>query len=105
MSLTRPWHFQLDINGDGIFTVTDVFKSTGRLFFLPGDSLIYFTINEAPRVARFLELGRDSFHGILSGIISLIAWVLFLVIVLLIREAITRAWEKLSRRLSSGKAL
>ena len=105
MSPRRPWHFQWDINGDGVFTITDVFKSTGRLFFLPGDSLIYFTIKEAPGVARFLELGRDSFHGILSGTISLIAWVLFLVILLLIRELIKKTYEKLNSRLSGRRAL
>lgn len=105
MSPRRPWHFQWDINGDGIFTITDVFKLIAQLFFLPGDSLIYFTINEAPEVARFLELGRNSLHGFLSGIFSLIVWIVFLAILLLIKRIIADTFRKIGGGLSGKKAL
>ena len=95
----RPWHFPLDMNGDGIFTITDVIKLMKQLFFLPGDSLAYLAINKAPRIAQFFELGHDKFHGVLTGIISFIAWVVFFIILMLIKEVITDIYKKISREI------
>lgn len=69
-----PWHFAKDMNGDGFFTITDVFKLFGQLFFLPGDSIIYYLLTYCPDFSRFIELGPDNYHGLLSFILSIISW-------------------------------
>ena len=65
-----------DTNGDGVITISDVINWLIWLFFLPGDSFLYFIMTAHPEVARFFEISIDNFHGFLSGIFSLIGWVL-----------------------------
>ena len=72
--ITKPWHFVSDTNEDSIITIRDVLNWVSWLFFLPGDSFLYWINTEFPNIARFFEISNDSFHGIISGFLSFFAW-------------------------------
>ena len=75
--MSVPWHFITDINHDGYITITDVFGWLSWLFFLPGDSIIYFLIIKYPNITRFFEIGFDNYRGFLSAILSIIFYFSF----------------------------
>ena len=50
-----PWQFTLDINGDSIFSISDVFLLLKKLCFLPGDTLFYFIPKYMPSISSLLE--------------------------------------------------
>lgn len=72
----KPWIFQKDINQDGVFTISDVQGWIIQLYFLPGEFFLYILINYFSSIALFFEIDPGSSHGVLSGLISFIAWVL-----------------------------
>ncbi len=74
----KPWEFVADMNSDGVFTMSDIIAIFIQLFFLPGDSLLFLILNYLPKVTELLELSYDNYHGIFTGIVSLIVWVLLL---------------------------
>ncbi len=77
----KPWEFAADMNFDGIFTISDIIEILIQLFFLPGDSLLFFILNYLPEVTRLLELSYDDYHGIFAGIVSFIVWVFLLPVI------------------------
>lgn len=72
--IEKPWQFVYDTNGDGFITISDVIDWLIWLFFLPGDSFLYFLIKQYTSISRFFEIDVDNFHGILSGILSFVMW-------------------------------
>ena len=72
--ITKPWHFVSDTNEDSIITISDVLNWISWLFFLPGDSFLFYVNKEFPNIARFFEISNDSFHGFISGFLSFFAW-------------------------------
>lgn len=95
--MVAPWAFQKDPNFDGLLTIADIGKWITQLFFLPGDSIIYFLIVEVPELARFLEINRLSFRGFISGVISFLVWTSFIGMLLALREPadqLKTSWEK-----------
>ena len=77
----KPWKFAADMNLDGIFTISDIMAILIQLFFLPGDSLLFFILNYLPKVTELLELSYDNYHGMFAGIVSFIVWVLLIPII------------------------
>ena len=77
----KPWEFAADMNLDGIFTISDIMAILIQLFFLPGDSLLFFILNYLPKVTELLELSYDNYHGMFAGIVSFIVWVLLIPII------------------------
>jgi len=79
-SLENPldrWPFTqltLDANGDGQFTVADVFERLWALFFLPGDLFLHTLSAYAAPIARWLGIGAADQQGFVSGVLSLCAW-------------------------------
>jgi len=79
-SLENPldrWPFAeltLDANGDGQFTLADIFERLWTLLFLPGDLALFALFRYASPFARWLGLDPADFGGLVSGVISLCAW-------------------------------
>jgi DNA-binding MarR family transcriptional regulator len=64
----------LDANGDGQLTTADLAAHAHDLFFLPGDSLIFWLVTYVPPVARLLGVGTADYGGVAAGFFSACAW-------------------------------
>jgi len=63
MNASLPWEsFVWDVNSDGRFTVTDVGLWLQILFFLPGDTLIWLSLEYAPEITQFFEVDAAQFE-------------------------------------------
>ena len=73
----------MDLNGDGLFTITDVKILITTIYFFPGNFMIA-SIAEAPGIAQFFELqpAREYFNGFAAGALSAGFW-LFVIFVLI----------------------
>ena len=69
----KPWEFVADMNGDGAITISDVELWVRWLFFIPGDTVIWATIDTP--LGRFFEVSMSSYGGGWSAIFSVIGWV------------------------------
>jgi hypothetical protein len=76
----RQWTFLKDMNYSGSLTISDVWLWTKWLYFYPGDGAVYLIINNIPSASHFFEITYDSYGGVFSGIFSLIAWIILLMI-------------------------
>lgn len=72
LSDLRDWTLQLDMNGDGAFTVSDVFLCLKSLFFMPGDFVLS---HMGKTLTSFFEITPEAFGGAASGVISFIIWI------------------------------
>ena len=63
-----------DANGDGNFSPADVFERLWTLFFLPGDLFLYALLTYAAPLARWLEISRADYGGLVSAFLSAGAW-------------------------------
>ena len=77
--LTERWSFLLDMNRDGVFTISDIWVWVSFVFFAPGDGLIYLVLNSFPDVGTFLEYSVADYGGISSGIISFVVWLCLII--------------------------
>ena len=94
-----PNVLRLDVNGDGVFTVSDTFGWLGHVFFLPGDWSIWAAATYAPSLTKFLELGPSAYGGILSGFVSAVAWLAILIIVIIVYSSIREFDRVLTHRI------
>jgi hypothetical protein len=82
MSAFRPWEMiRADMNYDGLVTISDIWLWLKWLFFLPGDSAIWLTMDRAYGLATFLEFSTTSYGGWLSGFLSVVGWLLALILI------------------------
>ena len=70
----RQWFPSLDMNYDGVFTISDVGLWFPWLFFFPGDLIVLVFINIIPPLGRFFEMNVESYGGIFSAIVSVLFW-------------------------------
>jgi hypothetical protein len=68
-----------DMNGDGLFTISDIWLLEKWLLCLPGNFLLEVFQLNLPRAARFFEIhasmaASDSFYGVAAWLISLLSW-------------------------------
>ena len=70
----RQWTFVADMNANGSVTISDVWLWVKWLYFYPGDGLVYFFVNEVPKIGQFFEITYNSYNGVFSGIISFLFW-------------------------------
>jgi large-conductance mechanosensitive channel len=89
----KPWRFFYDTNGDGFITISDVINWLIWLFFLPGDSFLYFIMTVFPRSARCFEISYNNYHGFISGLVSFIVWAFIIFILLAIKVTIDEKKE------------
>jgi hypothetical protein len=75
--LERPWYFVADMNYSGSVTISDFYLWIKWLYFYPGDIFLKMVAGELPRLISFFEMSNisNSYGGILSGILSAIAWI------------------------------
>ena len=70
--LENRFRFVADLNGDGVFTVSDVGAWFNWVYFAPGDSIAILLLNSG--LGNFLEISTDSINGLGSGVFSFFAW-------------------------------
>ena len=68
--MARQWLFVSNMNGDGIFTISDVGAWIGWLFFYPGDLVIYGILS-IEQLARFFEVTPAHYGGLFSFLFGL----------------------------------
>ncbi len=73
------WHVALDMNRDGTVTISDIWAWVPWLYYAPGDLVLLSTITYLPEAAKFLELDTTMLSGRLSGSLSAIFYLLWLV--------------------------
>jgi hypothetical protein len=83
---------RVDGNGDGQFTISEAASWLQQAFFLPGDWLIWALATYAPAPAEYLEIGAGDYSGVLSGFLSVLAW-LGLIIIACITFAALRDFD------------
>jgi len=69
------WYIGMDINQDGIFSITDLIKLVLWLFYMPGDVLIQGLLISQD-TSSFFEVTGASFGKIGSTLFSLAFWFL-----------------------------
>ena len=89
--------FGLDMNNDGVFTISDVSAWFAAiepwalwLVFLPGDFLLGWAMTTP--VGTYFEMTPEWYGGWYSGIISGLAWLLLVVSVLAIAGNVDERW-------------
>jgi len=83
MNASLPWEaLSWDGNADGHFTVTDVGLLLETLFFLPGDTLIWFSLRYVPTISRFLEVDSSEYGSTFSALLSVLVWLAITVFLL-----------------------
>lgn len=82
----RHWSFVTDMNYSGSITISDVWLWFKWLFFYPGDGFVYFLIHGIPDIGRFFEINYSSYGGVLSGVISFLAWSIVFTVIKDIKE-------------------
>jgi hypothetical protein len=74
-SLPAPWPaLTADWAGYESVTVSHLGGWLYRIFFLPGDCLLWAALTYTPPLARFLELSAADYGGVLSGFLSALVW-------------------------------
>lgn len=108
--------FTLDLNGDGLFTISDLKLWFGEAFYLPGDWLIWLVATHWPVVAQFLEIGVADYGSLLSAFVSAGAWIALVIAVRMLilslravdhalTAGLTRVAETVRRRVRIALAL
>lgn len=69
-----------DMNGDYVYTTSDLWLQIKTIYLLPTNALIDL-IQPSSRLARFLELDCWSAHGFVGAIFSAYLWWLILMMV------------------------
>jgi DNA-binding MarR family transcriptional regulator len=83
MNNSLPWESLVwDGNADGRFTVTDVGLWLQTLFFLPGDTLIWFSLTYTPEVTQFFEVDAGQYGSTFSALLSVFVWLALAVLLL-----------------------
>ena len=71
----RIWHFQADMTGDGVVTISDVGSWVGWLFYYPGDYILSLIIEDRT-LGSFFEVNGASYGNWFSGIVSAVIWII-----------------------------
>ena len=77
----------MDIDGNGVFTISDVWEFLVLLFYLPGDTVVSMLIGTPFGI--FFEFTYQDLGGWFSLIISACTWGVVWGIAALIKESIT----------------
>ncbi|HXM83544.1 MAG TPA: hypothetical protein VN929_16660 [Burkholderiales bacterium] len=75
----RRFHFAADMNGDGVFTISDVFLIAKQIWLLPAN-LIVGTLQEIPIIATFFEMDCSTGQSFGGAIFSLFAWFIIFIV-------------------------
>jgi hypothetical protein len=68
------WRFVWDMNGDGVYTISDTLLVAKWLFFAPGDWFLLMVIRHAPDMGVYFEITPKDLYGFGSGAISILCW-------------------------------
>ena len=71
----RVWHFEADMTGDGVTTISDFGAWVGWLFYYPGDYILSLII-EDPTLGTFFEVSPTSYGNWFSAILSAVIWII-----------------------------
>jgi len=56
--------------------ISDVMRYLRHVYYVPGDYLIHWLLARGSRLAQFFEIRTGDYGGLLSGLISLAAWLI-----------------------------
>ena len=70
------WPKNHDFNGDGVFTISDIFQGIGWVFYAPGDLILYAFLSGKPASVEFLELTYRDYGGVFSTAVSVVTWLI-----------------------------
>jgi hypothetical protein len=96
-----PALFGIGFPSAGEITVSGAVAWLERLFFLPGDWLLWALAAHAPHAASFLKLSSAHYGGAFAGIVSAMAWIAAFVIVGTIYSAVRDLDRALTQRLAN----
>lgn len=83
MNAALPWESLVwDANSDGSVTVTDVGLWLQMIFFLPGDTLIWLSLQYAPGITQFFEVDAGQYGSTFSALLSVFIWLAISVLLL-----------------------
>jgi hypothetical protein len=68
----RNWKFKIDMNNDGLFTISDIWEILTSIFLYPGDLMILLILDTKLEV--FFEVSARDYSGTLSFFVSLVTW-------------------------------
>lgn len=98
-----PWlPFEWDVNHDHIFTVSDVVLWLRQTFFVPGDWAIWFVLTYFPELGRFLELKTSDYGSVISALIAMPCWIVFVVSIMTVSHYVAAADRTFTRALGGG---
>jgi hypothetical protein len=103
-TIPHPSSLAIDANGDGALTWADTGPYLDRLFFLPGDWLIWAIAAYTPETAELLGVGVDDYHGVWAGFVSACTWGLLLIGSSIGYHALRDADRRLTRSLARAYA-
>lgn len=93
-----PWEsLALDMNGDGRFTIADLWAWLEHLLFLPGDVVLSLVLTHAPALAAFFELNADHYGTPVTKFLSVAIWLAGFVLI----GMVINAFRNLDRVLTS----
>ena len=75
------FHFVKDMNGDFVFSISDVWLIVKFIWLLPAKVVMYVVENQ-PAMATFFEIDCSTGESWGGGFFSLIAWIIVLTIVI-----------------------
>jgi DNA-binding MarR family transcriptional regulator len=87
-----------ETGGGDRLTIANLVADVHRLYFLPGDLAIWALTTRAAPLARLLGIRPDDYGGVLSGCVSICAWVAAFLSVAIAIQAVV----DFDRRLTSG---
>jgi len=108
MAASLPAHpapLELDANADGAFTISDLVPWLERVYFLPGDWLIWLLLRRAAGIASFLEIGTSDYGSLLAGFLSACVWFVLLIAALLAYHWVNAVDDLLTRSLRDACGL
>lgn len=77
----------MDFNCDYHFTFKDIPGAIAYFFYLPGDLVLLFTMDNLRVLTRFFELSEKSYGNWFSGLVSFLIWMAIIGLIRAIQES------------------
>ena len=86
--------FTTDMNGDGLYTVSDLLLQAEWVMFLPGNVVVKLLLTEEKAIGTFLEIDPSWYFGWASSAFSGLGWLLLV----LAWGWLLLAWDRLRKK-------
>lgn len=82
----KVYPFLEDMNGDRIYSISDLKDQAKWLALLPGELILSWIITGIPGLAQFLELSVFNCHGTFSAVMSIFSWMMIYLLYVILRD-------------------